>query len=126
MRGLIHIGTQNFSGGRLGDAASLGLSEDLKRLGFPLGRLKTGTPARLLASSIDFSVMEEQPGDHNVCFVHRNEMFVPTLPQVSCHITHTTDQTKDLITKICIVPLCMEGESKELGHDIAPLLRIKS
>ena len=63
MQGLIHIGSQNFSGGRLGDAASFGLSKDLKRLGFPLGRLKTGTPARLLSSSINFSVMEEQPGD---------------------------------------------------------------
>lgn len=56
MQGLIHIGERNFSGGRLGDPASLGLSDSLRQRGFPLGRLKTGTPPRLLASSIDFFV----------------------------------------------------------------------
>lgn len=97
MRGLIHIGDRNFSGGRLGDPSAEGLSASLKQLGFPIGRLKTGTPPRLLASSINFSVMEEQPGDENVGFVHRNEPFHPKLPQISCYITHTTEKTKYLI-----------------------------
>ncbi|SPN73737.1 Glucose-inhibited division protein A,tRNA uridine 5-carboxymethylaminomethyl modification enzyme GidA,Proteins involved in synaptic transmission and general secretion, Sec1 family,tRNA uridine 5-carboxymethylaminomethyl modification enzyme GidA,Glucose inhibited division protein A [Chlamydia serpentis] len=99
MRGLIHIGDRNFSGGRLGDPASIGLSEDLKKRGFPISRLKTGTPPRLLASSIDFSGMEEQPGDEGVCFVHRNQPFSPPLPQVSCFITHTTAKTKEIIAE---------------------------
>lgn len=97
MRGLIHIGYEKFSGGRLGDPASLGLSAWLKDRGFPISRLKTGTPPRLLASSINFSVMEEQPGELGVGFVHREEPFVPPLPQLSCHLTHTTDKTKKII-----------------------------
>lgn len=76
MRGLIHIGDKNFPGGRLGDAATQGLSKALQSLGFPLGRLKTGTPPRVLSSSIDFSQTEEQPGEPGVCFSHREE-FLP-------------------------------------------------
>lgn len=125
MQGLIHIGSQNFSGGRLGDAASFGLSKDLKRLGFPLGRLKTGTPARLLSSSINFSVMEEQPGDENVCFVHREEVFVPKLPQVSCHITHTTDKTKELITSNLHRSALYGGRIESVGPRYCPSIEDK-
>lgn len=97
MKGRIHIGDKNFSGGRLGDPNVLGLSASLASLGFPISRLKTGTPPRLLASSLDLSVMEKQEGDPGVGFVHREEVFVPPLPQTCCYITHTTDQTKQII-----------------------------
>src|SRR6185295_17206733 len=63
LRGLMHIGTTQQSGGRAGEAAATGLSGSLKEIGIELGRLKTGTPPRLVRSSIDFSKMEEQPGD---------------------------------------------------------------
>lgn len=97
MKGRIHIGDKNFSGGRLGDPMVRGLSESLSHLGFPISRLKTGTPPRVLASSIDLSVMESQPGDSGVGFVHRSAPFVPPLPQVCCYITHTTAKTKDIV-----------------------------
>jgi tRNA uridine 5-carboxymethylaminomethyl modification enzyme len=92
LSGLIHIGLTHFSGGRLGDPAAEGLSPCLRSLGFELGRLKTGTPPRLLKSSIDFSVMPEQPGDDPpipFSFLNRS---VP-LRQVPCHLTYTNAAT---------------------------------
>ncbi|OGR35343.1 MAG: tRNA uridine-5-carboxymethylaminomethyl(34) synthesis enzyme MnmG [Desulfovibrionales bacterium GWA2_65_9] len=92
LSGLIHIGLTHFSGGRLGDPAAQGLSPSLRDLGFELGQLKTGTPPRLLKSSIDFSVMKEQPGDdppRPFSFLNRS---VP-LRQVSCHLTYTNEVT---------------------------------
>ncbi len=63
MRGLIHVGLNNYSGGRAGEPPSFGISEQLRVLGLDVGRLKTGTPPRLYSGSIDFSKTEEQPGD---------------------------------------------------------------
>ncbi len=94
MKGIIHIGDVNFSGGRAGDRASIGLSDHLRDLGFELGRLKTGTPPRLNNRSIDFSVMEEQPGEDDVFFSFKKEKRL--LKQTSCYITYTTVPTKDI------------------------------
>lgn len=96
LRGLLHIGDTNYSGGRAGDQPSIGLSAALERLGLTLGRLKTGTPPRINRRSIDFSETEEQPGDPGVRFSFDEEES-PRLPQVSCHITYTTQKTKDII-----------------------------
>ncbi|MDQ7834496.1 MAG: tRNA uridine-5-carboxymethylaminomethyl(34) synthesis enzyme MnmG [Humidesulfovibrio sp.] len=96
LAGLMHIGLTHFPGGRLGDPPSEGLSPCLRELGFELGRLKTGTPPRLLKSSIDYSVMEEQPGDdppRPFSFLNRD---VP-LPQVPCHLTYTNAATHEAI-----------------------------
>ncbi|WP_407365526.1 tRNA uridine-5-carboxymethylaminomethyl(34) synthesis enzyme MnmG [Chlamydia pecorum] len=125
MQGLIHIGERNFSGGRLGDPASLGLSDSLRQRGFPLGRLKTGTPPRLLASSIDFSSMEEQPGDPGVGFVHRNEPFVPPLPQISCYITHTTSATKQIIEENLHCSALYGGRIEGVGPRYCPSIEDK-
>ncbi len=92
LSGLIHIGMTHFSGGRLGDAPALGLSDSLRGHGFELGRLKTGTPPRLLKSSIDFSVMEVQPGDDPPTPFSFLTDSVP-LPQVPCHLTYTNEST---------------------------------
>ncbi|MBI5519739.1 MAG: tRNA uridine-5-carboxymethylaminomethyl(34) synthesis enzyme MnmG [Desulfovibrio sp.] len=92
LSGLIHIGMTRFSGGRLGDAPAQGLSDSLRAHGFELGRLKTGTPPRLLKSSIDFSVMEEQPGDDPPTPFSFLSDGVP-LPQVPCHLTYTNEAT---------------------------------
>ncbi len=97
MKGIIHIGDVNFSGGRAGDRASIGLSDHLRDLGFDLGRLKTGTPPRLNSRSIDFSVMEEQPGEDDVFFSFKREKRL--LPQASCYITYTTLPTKEIALK---------------------------
>ncbi len=94
MKGIIHIGDINFSGGRAGDRASIGLSDHLKELGFDLGRLKTGTPPRLNKRSIDFSIMEEQPGEDDVFFSFNREKRL--LPGVPCYITYTTLHTKEI------------------------------
>lgn len=94
--GRIHMGLTSLPGGRLGDAPALGLSEALRRLGFSLGRLKTGTTPRLLATSINFSRLEEQAGDTPPpAFSFHGPG--PILPQVSCHITWTNTHTHELI-----------------------------
>jgi tRNA uridine 5-carboxymethylaminomethyl modification enzyme len=95
MRGLIHIGMTNFSGGRGGDKASMGLSPCLESLGFKLGRLKTGTPPRINRRSIDFSVCEAQPGDEDVYFSYDERE--PRMEQIPCHITYTTLRTKQIV-----------------------------
>lgn len=95
MRGLLHIGQTHFSGGRGGDKASKGLSPSLEKLGFTLGRLKTGTPARIHKKSIDLSLCEEQPGDEGVTFSYDEPE--TKLPQISCYITYTSKETQTLI-----------------------------
>ncbi len=96
LRGLLHIGETNYSGGRAGDQPSVGLSASLEKHGLKLGRLKTGTPPRVNRRSIDFSCCEEQPGEPGVKFSFDEEEG-PRLPQVSCYITYTTDKTKEII-----------------------------
>jgi len=96
MRGLIHVGLNNYPGGRAGEPPSLGLSDQLRDLGFRVGRLKTGTPARLAATSIDFARLEEQPGDDPPKpFSFENRII--TQRQVPCHITYTNERTHELI-----------------------------
>ncbi|WP_272699720.1 tRNA uridine-5-carboxymethylaminomethyl(34) synthesis enzyme MnmG [Desulfovibrio sp. Fe33] len=96
LRGLMHIGLEHFSGGRMGDPAANSLSANLRELGFELGRLKTGTTPRLLRDSIDFTAMQEQPGDNPpVPFSFRNKSV--SLPQVSCWLTYTNEQAHEAI-----------------------------
>lgn len=96
MRGLIHIGLINYAGGRAGDLPSLGLSDQLKALGFEVGRLKTGTPARLDGRTIDFSRLEAQYSDDPpVPFSFSTERI--TMPQVPCYIAYTNQRTHEII-----------------------------
>ncbi|BCS87233.1 tRNA uridine-5-carboxymethylaminomethyl(34) synthesis enzyme MnmG [Pseudodesulfovibrio sediminis] len=96
LRGLMHIGLENFKGGRMGDPASNFLSDNLRELGFELGRLKTGTTPRLLKSSINFDVMQIQHGDDPpVPFSFRNKS-VP-MPQIPCYLTYTNEKAHDAI-----------------------------
>jgi tRNA uridine 5-carboxymethylaminomethyl modification enzyme len=96
MRGLIHIGLNNYPGGRAGDQPSVGLSDQLRDLGFQVGRLKTGTPARLDARSIDFTKLETQFGDDPPRpFSFSTERI--TMPQLSCHIAYTNPRSHDII-----------------------------
>jgi len=96
MRGLIHIGMINFPGGRAGDLPSIGLSGQLAELGFEVGRLKTGTPARLDRRTIDFSRLEEQPGDDPPQPFSFSTKRI-TMPQVPCHIAYTNPRTHEII-----------------------------
>ena len=97
LAGRIHVGLENYQGGRAGDPAALGLAARLRELKLPVGRLKTGTPPRLDARSIDFSVMQEQPGDLPepvFSFLGRRDMHPA---QVACWITQTNERTHELI-----------------------------
>ncbi len=94
--GLIHIGQEKIPAGRVGEAPSLGLSQTLRRCGFALGRLKTGTPPRLDGKTIDWAGLAVQPGDDPpVPFSFLTERI--TTPQIHCHITETTPQTHAVI-----------------------------
>ena len=96
LRGLIHMGERKIPAGRIGDDPSNGLSGTLERAGFELGRLKTGTPARLIGKTINWSVLEEQRGDDvPVPFSFLTDDI--TAPQVNCHITGTSEETHRII-----------------------------
>ena len=95
--GVIHIGMQNHSGGRAGDPPSIALADRLRELPFNVGRLKTGTPPRIDARSVDFSVMQEQPGDTPTPVMSYMGSVDEHPEQISCFITRTTEETHDLI-----------------------------
>lgn len=96
MRGLIHVGLTNYAGGRAGDPPSIGLSDRLRELGFEVGRLKTGTPARLDGRTIDFSRLEPQYGDEPPApFSFSTDRI--ERPQVPCHIAYTNPRTHEII-----------------------------
>lgn len=96
LRGLIHIGEKKVPAGRVDEAPALGLSDTLEKLGFELGRLKTGTPARLDGKTIDWAACLEQPGDNPpVPFSFDTDKI--EVPQVSCYLTRTTPETHKII-----------------------------
>jgi tRNA uridine 5-carboxymethylaminomethyl modification enzyme len=116
LRGLMHIGSNQQSGGRAGDAAAMNLSDSLKKIGLDLGRLKTGTPPRLLRRSIDFSKTEIQPGDNPIPYFSfwKDDLFHMELNdsdkifpngsmlsrikgQISCYLTYTSKKTAEII-----------------------------
>lgn len=96
LNGKIHIGLRNFPAGRMGDAPALGLTDSLRKYGIKIGRLKTGTTPRILRSSIDFSTLEEQLGDEPAPFFSFESSLHP-LPQTSCYITWTNQNTHEII-----------------------------
>jgi tRNA uridine 5-carboxymethylaminomethyl modification enzyme len=97
LAGKIHIGLQNYSGGRAGDAPALALAQRLRELPLRVGRLKTGTPPRIDARSVDFSVMQEQPGDQPIPVMSYLGNAQEHPRQVSCFITHTNEHCHDII-----------------------------
>ena len=97
LRGVIHIGLENYTGGRAGDPASTKLGTRLADLKLPVGRLKTGTPPRIDGRSINYKVMEEQPGDNPTPYFSMQTPKIKHPDQISCWITHTNSQTHDII-----------------------------
>ena len=96
LNGLIHIGLNHFPSGRAGESPAEHLSDCMREFGFEVGRLKTGTPPRLHRNSIDFSALQQQPGDDpSPRFSSRTER-IP-LPQIACHLTYTNDETHRII-----------------------------
>lgn len=97
LNGLIHIGEKNFGGGRAGESASTGLTATLLQRGFESGRMKTGTPPRVDGRSLDFSKMEEQPGDDDPDKFSYSSLTQPLTKQRSCHITYTSEDVHDTL-----------------------------
>lgn len=95
--GVIHIGLENHSGGRAGDPPSIALAKRLRELPFRVERLKTGTPPRIDARSVDFSVMQEQPGDTPTPVMSYMGKLSDHPQQISCYITHTNEKTHDIL-----------------------------
>lgn len=124
LNGLMHYGMKNVSGGRAGDHAAKGLSAALLRLGFNLGRLKTGTVPRVDAGTIDFSALEAQHGDQPTpTFSFRG--VTPALAQVPCHITYTNAQTHDIIRNSLHESPMYSGKIVGIGPRYCPSIEDK-
>jgi tRNA uridine 5-carboxymethylaminomethyl modification enzyme len=124
LKGLIHIGLNHFPAGRAGEASAEHLSDCMRDFGFEVGRLKTGTPPRLDRDSIDFSVMEVQPGDDPPPpFSYRTRRV--SLPQVPCHLTYTNHQTHDIIAKNIDRSPLFSGVIDSIGPRYCPSIEDK-
>ena len=125
LNGLIHIGEKNFGGGRAGESASHGLTEDLQSLGFSSGRMKTGTPPRVDARSLDYSVMEEQPGDVDPQKFSYSPMTNPLKTQKSCHITYTDLSVHDTLRSGFDRSPMFNGNIQSIGPRYCPSIEDK-
>ncbi|MEH0074338.1 tRNA uridine-5-carboxymethylaminomethyl(34) synthesis enzyme MnmG [Pannonibacter sp. Pt2] len=124
LRGLIHIGDRKIPAGRVGEQPAMGLSASLEAIGFALGRLKTGTPARLDGRTIDWSRLEEQPGDDKPVPFSTLTAAITT-PQVPCHITRTTEETHRIIRENLHRSAMYSGEIKGRGPRYCPSIEDK-
>ncbi|WP_312923337.1 tRNA uridine-5-carboxymethylaminomethyl(34) synthesis enzyme MnmG [Empedobacter brevis] len=124
LNGLIHIGEKQFGGGRMGESAAFGITEQLVDLGFEAGRMKTGTPPRVDGRSIDYSKMIEQPGDENPSkFSYTN---TPKLTkQRSCWITYTNQEVHDLLREGFDRSPMFNGTIKSTGPRYCPSIEDK-
>lgn len=124
LRGVIHIGEKKTEGGRTGEKAAVGLTEQLQILGFETGRLKTGTPPRLDARTLDYSKMEEQPGDSppgTFSFFHST----PLNRQKSCFITYTNSKTHEVIKENLAYSPLYNGQIQSVGPRYCPSIEDK-
>ena len=124
LKGLIHIGLSHFPSGRAGEFPSVGLSDNLRELGFELGRLKTGTPARLNGKTIDFENMQIQPGDDPAPFFSFTEDHHP-LPQLPCFLTYTNPLTHEIIRNNLNQSPLYAGIIKGIGPRYCPSIEDK-
>ncbi len=143
LRALMHVGAAKTEGGRMGDFSAKGLSASFTKAGIELSRLKTGTPPRILGSSIDFSLCEEQTGDTNPTFFafydtrYEKDMFhvehvgqekagwTPGTSQVSCWMTNTSPQTKEIIEKNLHLSPLYSGDISARGPRYCPSIEDK-
>jgi tRNA uridine 5-carboxymethylaminomethyl modification enzyme len=124
LRGLIHVGDKKIPAGRVGDKPAIGLAYTIKRLGLPLGRLKTGTPPRLDGRTIDWSGLDAQPADDPpVPFSYLTDKI--TVPQRPCHITYTTAATHQVITDNIGLSAMYSGQIEGIGPRYCPSVEDK-
>lgn len=125
LNGLIHIGEKNFGGGRSAEKASTGITEQLRTLGFESGRMKTGTPPRVDGRSLDYSKMEEQPGDDIPGkFSYLKESKAPA-KQMSCWITYTNESVHDKLKEGFDKSPMFQGRIQGLGPRYCPSIEDK-
>jgi len=125
LNGLIHIGEKNFGGGRAGEKASTSITRSLLNRGFSSGRMKTGTPPRVDSRSLDFSLMEEQPGDLDPSKFSYSNLTSPLDKQKSCHITYTSNEVHDLLRLGFNKSPMFNGVIKSLGPRYCPSIEDK-
>ena len=125
LNGLIHVGDKNFGGGRAGEKAATGITEQLVSLGFESGRMKTGTPPRVDGRSLDYSKMIEQPGDSNPQKFSYLNATQPLKKQVSCHMTYTSPEVHDLLRDGFDRSPMFNGRIKSIGPRYCPSIEDK-
>lgn len=124
LRGLIHVGDRKIPAGRVGDKPAIGLSYTFKRLGFPLGRLKTGTPPRLDGRTIDWDGLDAQPADDPpVPFSYMTDKI--TVPQIPCHMTYTNARTHAIIQDNLHRSAMYSGQIEGIGPRYCPSVEDK-
>ena len=125
LNGLIHIGDKNFGGGRAGERAATGITEQLVNLGFDSGRMKTGTPPRVDGRSLDYTKMIEQLGDENPEKFSYLDITKPLKEQRSCHMTYTSELVHDLLREGFDRSPMFNGRIKSVGPRYCPSIEDK-
>lgn len=125
LNGLIHIGDKNFGGGRAGERAATGITEQLVELGFESGRMKTGTPPRVDGRSLDFSKMIEQPGDSVPEKFSYSDITKPLQSQRSCHMSYTSTEVHNLLKEGFDRSPMFNGRIQSLGPRYCPSIEDK-
>jgi tRNA uridine 5-carboxymethylaminomethyl modification enzyme len=124
MNGVIHVGRQQTSGGRMGDNASYGITEQLVGFGFDSGRMKTGTPPRVDGRTINYQILEEQKGDESpMCFSFRKPVSIEK--QHSCHITYTNEKVHEILKSAFEDSPLFNGAIKGVGPRYCPSVEDK-
>tara|TARA_R110000850_G_scaffold254061_1_gene379350 strand:+ start:15972 stop:17849 length:1878 start_codon:yes stop_codon:yes gene_type:complete len=125
LNGLIHIGDKQFGGGRAGESASFGITEDLVKVGFESGRMKTGTPPRVDGRSLDYSKMVEQPGDEKPHKFSYLQSIKPLTHQRSCYMTYTSLEVHDHLREGFDRSPMFNGRIKSIGPRYCPSIEDK-
>ena len=125
LNGLIHIGEKQFGGGRAGESASFGITEDLLKVGFEAGRMKTGTPPRVDGRSLDYSKMNEEKGDETPDKFSYSNLTKPLAVQKSCHMTYTSPEVHDVLREGFDRSPMFNGRIKSIGPRYCPSIEDK-
>ena len=125
LNGLIHIGDKQFGGGRAGESAAYGITEDLIKVGFESGRMKTGTPPRVDGRSLDYSKMIEEPGDAKPDKFSYSDETKPLTKQKACHMTYTSLDVHDILREGFDRSPMFNGRIKSIGPRYCPSIEDK-
>jgi tRNA uridine 5-carboxymethylaminomethyl modification enzyme len=125
LNGLIHIGDKQFGGGRAGESAAYGITEDLVKVGFESGRMKTGTPPRVDGRSLDYSKMNEEKGDDKPDKFSYSDITTPLIHQKSCHMTYTSLDVHDILREGFNRSPMFNGRIKSIGPRYCPSIEDK-